>query len=65
MTLSAITLEVTEERERKWGTSDVTAQRITHCVAEMVAFDCQPLSIIEGTGFLRLMNEVELRYIVI
>ena len=46
-----ITLEVTEEHVRKWGTSDARAQRITHRVAEMVALDCQPLSIVEDTGF--------------
>ena len=59
-----ITFEVTEERVRKTGTSDAGAQRITRRVAEMVTLDCQPLSIIEDTGFLRLMNEVELRYVV-
>ena len=30
----------------------------------MVALDCQPFSIVQDTGFLRLMKEVEPRYVV-
>ena len=55
---------MTEDRVKKWSFSDPRAQRITFRVAEMVALDCQPLSIVEDAGFLRLMNEVEPRYVV-
>ena len=43
-----------------WNCSDPRVQRITHYIGEMVALDCQPLSI-EDTGFLR---EMEPRYVV-
>ena len=57
-------LETTEDRVNLWNPSDPRAQRITHCISEMVALDCQSLSVVEDTGFLRLMKEVEPRYMV-
>ena len=61
-----LTLEAAEDRVKLWNCSDPQAQRITHRIGEMVALDCQPLSIVEDTGFLRLMKEMEpiARYVV-
>ena len=57
-----LTLEATEDRMKLWNPSDPRAQRITYPIREMVALDCQPLSMVEDTGFLRLMKEMEPRY---
>ena len=55
-------LETTEDRIKLWNPSDPRTQRITHRISEMIALDCQPLSMVKDTGFLRLMKEVEPRY---
>ena len=48
-----LTLKATENCMQLWNSIDPRAQRITHRISEMVALDCQPLSIIvEDTGFL-------------
>ena len=52
-------LEATEDRVKLWNFYDPRAQRIIHRIGEMVALDCQPFSIVEDTGFLRLMKQVE------
>ena len=57
-----LTLEATEDCMKLQNPSDPTAQRITHPIREMVALDCQPLYMVEDTGFLRLMKEMEPRY---
>ena len=59
-----LTLGATEDHVRLWNPSDPRAQRITHCIGEMVALDCQPLSMVEDTGFLRMMKEIEPQYTV-
>ena len=59
-----LTLEAAEDRVKLWNYSDPQAQRITHHIGEIVALDCQPLSIVEDTGFLRLMKGMEPRYVV-
>ena len=38
------------------------AQRITRFIAEMMALDCQPFSIVEDQGFVRLLNHLQPRY---
>ena len=59
-----LTLEATEDYVRLWNPSDPRAQRIMHRIGEMFALDCQPLSMVEDTGFLRMMKEIEPRYTV-
>ena len=59
-----LTLEGTEDCMKLWNFSDPRAQIITHHISEIVALDCQPLSMVEDTGFLRLMKEVEPQYAV-
>ena len=59
-----LTLEAAEDRVKLWNCSDPRVQRITHHIGEMVALDCQLLLIVEDTGFLRLMKEMEPRYVV-
>jgi len=54
-----ITLEVTQDHVKTWSGSDPRAKKLTYRVAEMMALDCQPLSIVEDTRFLRLINEIE------
>ena len=59
-----LTLEVMQDRVKMWSGSDPRAKKLTYRVAEMVALDCQPLSIVEDTGFIRLMTEIEPQYVV-
>ena len=59
-----MTIEAAEDHVRLWNPSDPRAQRITHFIGEMIALDCQRLSMVEDTGFLRMMKEIEPRYTV-
>ena len=51
-----LTLQEAADRTRVWATSDARALRITR---EMIAVDCQPLSIVSDPGFVRLLGTVE------
>ena len=44
-----LTLEAAEDRVKLWNLSDPRAQIIMHRIGEMVALDCQPLSMVEDT----------------
>ena len=57
-----LTLAETTDRVRVWATNDSRAIRVTRKIGEMIAIDCQPLSIVSDPGFSRLMNTVEPRY---
>ena len=57
-----LSLEETEDRIRPWKVNDPRAQRITRCLVEMVALDSQPFSVVEDSGFVSLLKEIEPRY---
>ena len=47
---------------RKWDINNSRAQRVHQLIAEMIALDSQPLSIVNYVGFTRLLRELEPRY---
>uniref|UniRef100_A0A1X7TZ00 Uncharacterized protein n=1 Tax=Amphimedon queenslandica TaxID=400682 RepID=A0A1X7TZ00_AMPQE len=46
----------------KWAQSDSRAADITSNVAEMIAVDCQPMSIVDDIGFTRVLHVAEPSY---
>nr|XP_053615039.1 zinc finger BED domain-containing protein 4-like [Plodia interpunctella] len=52
-------LTMTESFERKllWDINDAKAKKYHYLVAEMIALDNEPLSIVERTGFTRLLEQ--------
>ena len=56
------TLFELEDKLRQWDINDVRAQRIHRLVAEMIALDTQPFSVVEDVGFVRLVKTLEPRY---
>ncbi|GBP40405.1 Zinc finger BED domain-containing protein 4 [Eumeta japonica] len=46
----------------KWNTTDSRAKEIHKVVAEMIALDNQPISMLENNGFQRLMNILKPKY---
>lgn len=61
-TMRQLSLRESCDRSRIWATNDSRALRISRKIGEMVAVDCQPLSIVNDTGVTRLMNAIEPRY---
>ena len=59
---SQATLEECLEWTRPYPIDHPVAQRITHFIAEMMALDCQPFSIVEDQVFVRLLNHLQPRY---
>jgi hypothetical protein len=52
------TLFETLERKKPWDINDHRSKLITKYIAEMIAVDVQPFSIVEDIGFLRLINHI-------
>ena len=57
-----LTLEETESRVRIWDINDPRSVRITRRIAEMIAIDCQPISVVDDLGFVRVLQTAEPRY---
>ncbi|KAF2891023.1 hypothetical protein ILUMI_15150 [Ignelater luminosus] len=57
-------LTMTESFERKflWDVNDAKARKYHYLVAEMIALDNEPLSIVERSGFTRLLEQALPRY---
>lgn len=53
------------EKKKMMLPTDKRAETITSMIAEMICVDCQPFSIVEDTGFKRLINFLEPRYTVV
>ena len=53
-------LTLTEVKECKdlWSYGHPRHKKVTRWIAEMIAIDSQPFSIVEDTGFLRLLSNV-------
>ena len=60
--LKQITLQDLAERKKPFPPDHPRAKEITHRLAEMIAIDLQPFSIVEDIGFCRLMANLEPRY---
>ena len=61
--LQQTTLESIVERHKSYSADHPRVKAITNHVAEMMATDLQPFSIISGVGFCRLLAELEPRYV--
>jgi len=58
-----VTLESLSEKRKLYAPDHPRAKGITHRIAEMIAVDLQPFSVVEDVGFCRLMAELEPRYV--
>ena len=58
-----VTLEALAERKRPYSIDHPRAKSITYRIAEMIAVDFQPFSLVKDIGFCRLMAEIEPRYV--
>ena len=57
-----VTLEALTEKRKPYAADHPRAKVITQRIAEMIAVDLQPFSIVGNVGFCRFMAEVEPRY---
>lgn len=57
-----LTLSEPLERKLLWDVNDVKAQKFHYLIAEMIALDNEPLSVVERTGFIRLLEQALPRY---
>ena len=55
-------LEDCLEWSRPYPFDHPVAQRITRLIAEMMALDCQPFSVVEDQGFVCLLNYLQPHY---
>ena len=56
------TMEETRVRVKVWDINDPKPERIHRKIAEMMALDYQPLSVITDVGFTSLLQTIEPRY---
>lgn len=57
-----LTLDETYVRKQTWDINSPQSQIIHKAIGEMIAADCQPYSIVEDTGFGRLMKKLKPNY---
>ena len=57
-----LTIQQAQNRSRAWDVNDAQAQTIHRRIAEMIALDCQPFSIVQDHGFAQLLKALEPRY---
>ena len=57
-----LSLEETQELLKPWDINDSRSQRVHKKIGEMLAIDCQPLSMLEDVGFKRVLQILEPRY---
>ena len=55
-------LSLEDTNIQQWDINDACAVRVHNKIAEMMALDFQPLSIVSDVGFIRLLNTLEPRY---
>ena len=58
-----ITLEESSSRTKAWEIDDPRALALTTKIGEMIALDCQPLSLVDNVGFIRVIQAAEPRYV--
>ena len=47
------------ERQRPYSLDHYKSKALSYCIAEMMAVDLQPFSLVEDQGFCRLMREAD------
>ena len=52
------------ERQRPYSLDHYKSKALSYHIAEMMAVDLQPFSLVEDQGFCRLMREADPRYII-
>ena len=57
-----LSLEKTQELSKPWDIHDARSQRVHKRIGEMLAIDCQPLSVVEDVGFKRALQILKPRY---
>ena len=60
--LKQVTLAQAEDMHKVWDINDVRAKAIHVRIAEMIALDCQPYSVVDDIGFRALIHALEPRY---
>ena len=54
-----LSLEETQELTKLWDINDSKSQRVHKRIGEMIAVDCQPLSVVEDIEFTRVLQVLE------
>ena len=57
-----LSIQESTDRTRVWATNDAKALRVSRKIGEMIAIDCQPLSIVSDREFVHLLKTLEPRY---
>ena len=57
-----LSLSEVQDRSKGWDINDQRAQRVYRKIGEMVAIDCQPISMVEDVGFRQALKLLEPRY---
>jgi len=57
-----LSLTETQELTKVWDINDHKAQRVHRRIGEMIAIDCQPLSVVDDFGFRQVLRTLEPRY---
>ena len=60
--MKQLSLTETEARVKPWDINDLRTIRIHQKIAEMMALDFQPYSVVSDTGFTELLKTLEPRY---
>lgn len=60
--LRQVSLQQTAELRKLWNINDPRGKRIHSKVGEMIAIDCQPVSIVDHKGFKSLVSTLEPKY---
>ena len=59
-----MTLEAVIDKHKQYSIDHPRAKALSYRIAEMIAVDLQPLSVVEDTGFCRVMKLAEPRYVI-
>lgn len=57
-----LSLKETQQLSKPWDINDDRSQRVHKRIGEMLAVDCQALSMVEDVGFKRMLQILEPRY---
>ena len=61
-TLKQVTLTQSEDRRKAWDINDSRAKAVHLKIAEMIALDCQPYSVVDDIGFRAMVQALDPRY---
>ena len=60
--LQQISLMEAAELHKQWDINDPSTKAIHRKVSEMIAMDCQPISVVESSGFKALIHAIAPKY---